>query len=179
MREYMTSKDAYLKEIPELREYLDGADVNDTKTIETDLTLREFLAGCFSYMPRWLVALFWVRGIVAKMLRLSHDGNLETPQLRPEDVPMTPGESAYIFTTHIAKEEQYWVAHDTDSHLDFNLIIAKESIENSSCFYVSTLVFYNNRVGRFYYALITPFHHLIVRQMMKSAVKKGKAWKEQ
>jgi hypothetical protein len=42
---------------------------------------------------------------------------------------------------------------------------------------VSTLVFYNRRVGRFYFALIAPFHHFIVRQMMKSAVKKGLARK--
>lgn len=173
----MTEKDAYLRSIPELREYLEGADVNDTKTIEADLTLREFLAGAFSYMPRWLVGLFWIRGIVAKILRLSHDGSLAIPEMCPEDVPMTPGESAYIFTTHAAKEDLYWVAHEADSHLDFNLVIAREPLDATSRFYVSTLVFYNRRVGRLYFAMIAPFHHFIVRQMMKSAVKKGLARK--
>ena len=56
----MSTKDAYLRSIPELQHYLEGADVNDTKTIDAPLTLREFLAGAFSYMPRWLVALFWL-----------------------------------------------------------------------------------------------------------------------
>jgi hypothetical protein len=175
----MNSKDAYLKNIPELQQYLKDVDVNDTKTIEADLSLREFLAGFFSYMPRWLMALFWVRGVVAKVLRLRHEGSLGNPQMRPEDVPMTPGESATIFTTHAAKEEQYWVAHDSDSHLDFSLIVAKEPLDNTSRFYVATLVSYNNWKGRFYFAMITPFHHLIVRQMMKSAVKKERALRGQ
>ena len=175
----MNTKDAFLQSIPELQHYLEGADVNDTKIIDADLTLREFLAGAFSYMPRWLVGLFWVRGFLARLLRISHEGSLEVPQMRPEDVPMTPGESAYIFTTHAAKEDLYWVAREEESHLDFNLIIAREPLENSSRFYVSTLVFYNKRVGRFYFALIAPFHHFIVRGMMNSAVNKGLARKAQ
>lgn len=171
----MTMKDRYLHSFPELRYYLEGADTHDTKTIEADLTLREFLAGAFSYMPRWLVGLFWLRGILAKILRLSHEGSLEIPEMRPEDVPMTPGESAYIFTTHAAKEDLYWVAHENASHLKFSLIVAREPLEGTSRFYMSTHVHYNNRVGRLYFTLIAPFHHFIVRQMMKSAVKKGLA----
>jgi hypothetical protein len=52
-----------------------------------------------------------------------------------------------------------------DRHLDFRVSILKEPCEGIVSF--TTIVRFNNRWGRIYFAVIRPFHKLIVKTLMR------------
>ena len=84
---------------------------------------------------------------------------------------MTPGEQM-LFTVKGAEEDRYWIAGETASHLDFVVAIVVEPLaESINRYYVVTFVYYNQAVGRFYFMVIAPFHHLLVNLYMRAAVK--------
>ena len=55
-----------------------------------------------------------------------------------------------------------------DKHLKFRVSIFKASKQQYNI-NVTTLVEYNNRMGQVYMTLIRPFHHIVVKSMVKQA----------
>ena len=57
-----------------------------------------------------------------------------------------------------------------DKHLNFRVSVynSNETLFNIK---VTTLVEYNNRFGKIYMTIIKPFHHIIVKAMVKQAYK--------
>ncbi|MBN2472199.1 MAG: DUF2867 domain-containing protein [Anaerolineae bacterium] len=157
----------YLQQNPEVAALLDGADVIDAKYVDAPLTLREFIAAASSYQPAWVSALFRLRSLFAKALRLQNAGAITGQTLRPEDVSFEPGGKA-LFTCRQAAEDRYWIGGENDSHLNFHVafVVEPRGGPSSRC-HLLTTVCYNNGLGRAYFAVIGPFHHLIVRGMLK------------
>ena len=73
-------------DLPELADLLPTADVVDVKTATGTVTLREFVAGTLGSSPLWIKALFAVRIVVAKALRLDTAWMPPQPRLRPVTV---------------------------------------------------------------------------------------------
>ena len=170
----MTKFDSILQSAPKLQPYLIDANHIDIKIVEGDVTMREFLAGMFSYNPGWLQFLYRVRGAFVRLLGMKQDGIPEFPELRPEDVCMIPGENMVFFTVDTASEE-FWLASIVDTHLTANLGVVREAGENGrSRFHVITIVHYRKWTGVVYFNVIRPFHHLVVAQMAKTAVNNAK-----
>jgi hypothetical protein len=166
----MTKLDTLLKSVPELQPYLPNADHIDIKTVEGNVTMREFLAGMFSYYPGWLKFLYGVRGGFVRLLGMKQEGIPEFHELRPEEVCMTPGKDMAFFTVKMASE-RVWVAGIVDTHLNADLGIVREAGENGRFrFHIITIVHYNKWTGVVYFNVIRPFHHLVVAQMAKSGV---------
>lgn len=166
---------AYLRQIPEVARLLDTADVIDIKSVEVAMTLREFIAAFISYQPNWMRFLFRVRGSFAHLFGMRHVEIPSSPRVRPEDVAMQPGEKT-MFTVRQAEEDRYWIAGEDDSHLNFDVIIVPEPLDGPlTRYYVTTLVRYNNWTGRLYFAVIAPFHHLIVHWYLGQVAKQATA----
>ncbi|MCP3162820.1 DUF2867 domain-containing protein [Myxococcus qinghaiensis] len=150
--------------------FLEGAHHVDVKTVESEASLREFVARLMSYQPAWVTALFRVRGVFVRLLGLRQVGVPRARRLRAEEVPMSPGETAAFFTVRHAEEERAWVVGAEDSHLDAVLAVTVEpGPALPRRFHVVTVVRYRNWAGPVYFNVIRPFHHLVVGAMARAA----------
>jgi len=152
-------------EIPELADLLPIADEIDVKTARGPVTLREFTAGALGYNPWWMKGMFAVRMLLAKVLRLGMNGIPDPGRLRPETLSFALGAPVLFFTVDRAEEDHYLLLKIRDNHLIAYLAVITDNAHPESTFTVVTLVQYLRPAGRFYYRLIRPFHHLIIRSM--------------
>ncbi len=163
----------FINNIQEMKLLLADSDHSDVKTIEGQVSLREFIACMLSYEPWWLRLLYQVRGVLVRMLGLEKQpGHEEFSRLRPEDVSLTPGENASFFTVRFAKDEEYWIGETPeDKHLRAYVGIAVEPLKSDiKRFHVITIVKYKHWTGPVYFNLIRPFHHLVVNRMIHAGV---------
>ncbi|WP_164007851.1 DUF6463 family protein [Pyxidicoccus trucidator] len=157
--------------LPEvLRPFAEGADHVDVKTVESEASLRAFLAGLLSYQPAWVTALYGVRAVFVRLLGMRQHGMPRPQRARPEDIPMVPGSAASFFTVRHAEEEHVWVVSAADTHLDATLAVVMEPTGGPRRrFHVVTLVHYRKWTGPVYFNVIRPFHHLVVGGMARNA----------
>jgi len=166
-----------VKAIPKYKEldiYFKDADHIDIKTIEGDTDLRSFISGMLSYYPLWLVSLYRIREIIVGILGLVRHEMPETlPSIKPEDLSFEPGGNASFFIVRDAKENVYWVAETPeDNHLTaFFGVVAERLNQNYTKYQVFTCVTYLHWIGPVYFNLIRPFHHIVVKSMMKAGIK--------
>jgi hypothetical protein len=166
---------AYIQQTLEVAALLENANVIDIKVTESDVTLREFVAGMLSYQPSWVTFMYRIRAGFVRLLGMKQGGIPRPKMMSPEKVPMEQGKRAYIFTVHSSQEDRFWMSEIKDSHLDAMLGVVVEPLsENQRRFYVLTLVYYNQWVGRLYFNVIRPFHHLVIRVMIKAATRHSK-----
>ena len=157
----------YLESIPEVAALLEGADVVDIKTASGDVPMREFIAGMLNYQPGWVTFLYAVRWVFVRLLGMKQTGIPKSRHIKPEALPMNPGERAYIFRVEAAQENHYWIAGISESHLTARLGVVADSTEKSR-YYVVTIVHYHRWTGWFYFNVIRPFHHVVVGRMLKA-----------
>jgi hypothetical protein len=150
----------------ELAPFLDGADYVEFKEIESENSLREFVAGVFGWSPGWVKVLFGVRYLLARALRLE---TARVPRRRSADIGFEAGDAAGTFTVRAGDPERYLVVGADDSHLSGYLTVVASPVAGArKRFQVGTIVHFHNRVGPAYFALIRPFHHLVIRGMLKA-----------
>ncbi len=153
-------------DLPELDDLVPIVDVIDVKTARGAVSLREFTAGALGHGPLWIKALFGVRILLAWALRLE-TAVPDSFRLRPETVSFTPGDPASFFTVVRGEEDHYLLLKVSDNHLVAWLAIITDNGQPAE-FKVVTLVKYLRPVGRFYYNLIRPFHHLVLLGMCRA-----------
>ena len=160
------------EQFPMLAEYLQDADVVDIKAIDASVTLREYLAGMFSYMPKWVRALYAIRWGFVRLLGMKQEGVPQSGHvLQPTDIQMIPGKNLTFFYIEEAVEDEYWVGSAKESHLNAYLAVIREETATGNRFHTITLVKYNAWSGPVYFNVIRPFHHIVVRQMMNAGAK--------
>ncbi len=163
-----------IEKYKEFEVYFQNADYIDLKTIEGDVALRNFISGMLSYYPWWIVSLYRIRAILVGILGLVRHEKPETlPSITPEDLSFTPGENASFFIVRDAKEDRYWVSETPeDKHLTAFLgVIAEKLHPPRTRYHVFTSIKYLHWTGPVYFNLIRPFHHMVVRSMMKAGIK--------
>ena len=105
----------------------------------------------FTSFPWWISWLLKLRDIIVKPFRLregSFDGHIQKAIRLQND-----------------NEAIYEMA---DSHLNFSVSVRCHKIDTSTqevC--VTTIVKFNNRVGKVYFTIIKPFHKVIVKYQLK------------
>ncbi len=163
----------FIEQFPQIASVLEGADHIDVKTVQGQVTLREFLAAMFNYQPGWVTILYGVRAVFVRFLGMKQKGIPRPPKLKSEDVGMIPGTKAAFFTVKMAQEDSYYVAEISESHLKAALGVVMEPLPNNlNRFHVITIVHYNRWTGPVYFNVIRPFHHLVVGGMARAGVKK-------
>ena len=157
----------------ELNAFFENVDHADVKTIEGEVSLRQFIAGLLSYHPRWLVFLYYVRELLVKALGLVRHAKPEL-HIKPEELAFEPGRKALFFIVRAARENTYWVSESpADKHLSAYFgVVAEACGTQSNRFHVFTTVKYLHWSGPVYFNLIRPFHHLVVARMMRAGVSK-------
>jgi hypothetical protein len=160
----------YVETIPEVASLFKDADHIDVKAIESSVSLRQFIAGFFSYYPGWIEALYRVRSGLVRMLGMRRTTGVPKRHVfLPEDVPMTAGARFSFFTVQAAAEDRHWVAGASEAHLTAHLAIVAEPLDvQRTRFHAVTIVHYHNRIGPLYFNVIRPFHHLVVAAMIRA-----------
>jgi hypothetical protein len=161
-------------DLPELDDLLPASDVIDVKTASGPVTLREFIAGTLGHQPAWMRSLYAVRVVLARLLRLRMAGMPPADRIQPEDVSFTPGDPMAFFTVIRGEEHHYLLLGIKDNHLTAQLafIVTDDSAPERE-FKVVTLVQFRRKAGRFYFAPIRPFHHLVLRTMIRAGLTPG------
>jgi hypothetical protein len=163
---------AIIQQTPAILHYAQNAHHIDVKQFEATITLREFLAGMFSYYPAWIKFLYRIRWGFVRVLGMKQEGIPQPVAMRPEDVSFTAGENVTFFKVYDAQEDAYWLAGASESHLTAYLgVIAEPMGADMTRFHVVTIVHHNRWTGRVYFNVIRPFHHVVVHQMGQAGVK--------
>lgn len=158
----------YLTHLPTIQRLLDGADHFDEKVIESDVNLREFIAGSLSYYPFWIKALYGIRAVFVRFLGMKQP-HMKLSLPTPETVSFTEGEMVTFFKVAEGTSETVWIIEAVDKHLTAYLVIAIEPLSNGlNRFYVGTIVHYHKWSGPVYFNVIRPFHHIVVKSMMQA-----------
>ena len=134
--------------IMERNEYFDYTD-NYSEVVHTTRSISaEELTDRFFCVPQWIVALMKVRDAIVKPFGLK-------------------GEKTLSDLVKIESENRATLSK-TDKHLDFNVILIAETIESGNqLISVSTKVRLHNGMGKFYFAIIKPFHRIICKMLLK------------
>jgi hypothetical protein len=161
-----------LTDAPELESLLAGADHVDVKTVESDLSLREFIAVAIGYRPAWLRGLFAARAVFARLLRLDKPSATFGPPLRPQDISFVPGDEISFFTVRDGAEDRFIIFEAVDTHLVAYLaFLVSPGDHAANRFQAVTVVKYLRWTGPVYFNVVRPFHHLVVHRIIDAAAR--------
>lgn len=124
-------------------------------------SLEEIGNAIFNRSPKWVNGLFKLRNRIVRYFGLKTS--------IPADYHNAFEEGGYIRffkILHILENEIVLGANDT--HLDFRAVINRTDDPEFNI-KVTTLVRFNNKMGRIYMSLVGPFHRLVVRRMLSQA----------
>ena len=108
-------------------------------------------------MPEWSRKLLALRNGIVRPLGLKPDGLTDAG---------CSDDLIDIFPIHSETENRI-VLGLNDRHLDFRIVIERDSKEAGEKIRLTTLVRHHNLLGHLYITVITPFHKAIVRSVLK------------
>jgi Protein of unknown function (DUF2867) len=136
-----------------------GAQFADAYRVAIDgtaLDARRAAERMFGRGPRWIDALLRLRNAIVAPFGLKKSG-LGEP---------APGGMIGIFPV-LSETPQRLVAGFNDHHLDFRVVVDVASSGRGQDVTATTVVLTHNLLGRTYLAIITPFHRLIARTLLR------------
>lgn len=158
-------------DLPELADLLPSSDVIDIKTATGAPPLREFIAGALDHQPLWMKAMYAVRMLFAKALRLRMAGMPPTGAIHPEDVSFTHG-SLSFFKVIRGEEHHYLLLGIKDNHLTaYVAFIVADDAAPIRDYKVVTLVTFHRKAGTLYWRVISIFHHLVIKSMIRAGLR--------
>lgn len=137
--------------------WADAFEIETHREFEDMKSLAEQTIGS---MPDWARRLLRVRNALLAPFSIKSDG-LNDAQSAAGCVDIFPVLEEF--------EDQIVLGLD-DRHLDFRIVVDRSNSKQGYRLRVTTLVKRHNVFGRIYIAIITPFHRLIVRSVLKNAL---------
>jgi hypothetical protein len=115
--------------------------------------------------PRWAEQLMWLRDRIVSPLGLRTARTRATPS---DSAPcLEPGDMAGMFKVFERSDDEILLGGD-DSHLDFRVSVLVQRGAMRSSAVLTTVVRFNNGLGRAYFFVVRPFHRLIVTSMLRN-----------
>jgi hypothetical protein len=111
---------------------------------QTDENVAQITARLFT-LPKWVQVLMKLRNWMVKPFGLKAGAIARFPV--------------------IGQSENETLMEGLDRHLNFRISVLIDREKSHIC--TTTLVHYNNRLGKVYFLFVKPFHSIIVRAMMK------------
>lgn len=117
---------------------------------DTSVAMDEFLRLMFTNLPWWIESLMWIRNGVVRLVGL-RSGRFED----------------YIDQMTQCRCDNEIVIGLNDKHLVFYVSLLCGECENSvQKLTITTVVKYNNRLGRLYFFFVRPFHRVMVKSLL-------------
>jgi len=133
-----------------------------------EITPDDLMVAFWTKSPDWVENLFKIRNNMVRIFGLKGD-RLDREILEKN---LRSGTS-YEFFSVLEKSDQETVLKLIDSHLDaiMSVYIEEDSERETKKVYLITLVKMHNLLGRVYFYTICPFHHMVVKSMLKHTLK--------
>lgn len=112
--------------------------------------------------PSWVRKLMLIRDSIVKFLGLK-----TSPKLQHLNTKIEVGKQIGIFKVYSTSTNEILLGED-DKHLNFRVSIYKEP--SNQFVNVSTVVHFNNLLGRIYFFPVKPIHRLIVTAALRETV---------
>ena len=141
---------------------LAGAQFIDAFSItvaEDPLDARRAAERVFGRSPRWVRMLLALRDTIVAPFGLTTSKSARHAEV--DKVGMFPV---------VSETPERIVSGFDDRHLDFRALVDVAAVPGGTRITATTVVLTHNRLGRIYLAVITPFHRIIVRSMLRQAV---------
>jgi hypothetical protein len=138
---------------------------------KNEITLNTVTAAFMTSAPVWIKFLMHVRDAVVTPLGLKTGKALEKDSSKI--LELKPGSRAGIFKILDLTENEI-IAGENDRHLNFKVSLWLNpiaSVKNEKEIVISTVVHFNNWLGRLYFLPVKPIHRIIVPTMMKQMAK--------
>ena len=113
--------------------------------------------------PKWADALMGIRNTVARLVGLKAGGYKRDNYISD----YYPVGSRAVYFTVIDRNDDEIVMAEKDKHLDFRVSVLVNREVDKATISLTTLVKYNNGLGRLYFFPVKPFHRIIVVSLLK------------
>lgn len=144
-------------------EHMDYADAYTIKlTASAPQSVDMLTQAIFSQMPNWIWMLLRLRDYLVRPL------GLKTSQAAKPDItpaPLQPGMKVGIFEVWDRTSNEILMGED-DNHLDYRVSVYLKHDAGSAWVVVSTVVRFNNWLGKIYFLPVQPIHRRIVPALM-------------
>jgi hypothetical protein len=118
----------------------------------------------FSTMPGWISELLEFRNTIVRPLGIKT--SVDSVSIDNNQGELKPGVTVGIFKVIERKEDEILLGED-DKHLNYRISVQLEHEEEKCWIIVSTVVQFNNWLGRAYFVPVKPVHKIIVPAMMR------------
>jgi len=162
---------AHITQLPKnsvCREYIETIDFSDTYKIglsNKNISIENSYISVFAHSPKWINSLLFIRNKIVGVFGL--DTGKKDTEIDKDTLKV--GSKTGIFKIY-AIEENEIIAGEDDKHLNFRVSVLKQNDE----LFISTLVHYNNWFGKAYFFIVKPFHKVVAKAMLNSAVKNNR-----
>jgi len=141
-----------------------ACEVNFEKEIIPD----DIMVNFWTDFPSWVNGLFKLRNFLVKFVGLK---GTEKGNIKEFEKSIRTGET-YNFVSIPAKSNNETILLLSDKHLNAYISVHIKSEGEYKTISAVTLVNFNNKLGRFYFFVIRPFHGLVVKSLLKRSVKR-------
>ncbi|MCF6269197.1 MAG: DUF2867 domain-containing protein [Melioribacteraceae bacterium] len=141
---------------------IDYKDAYKAVLSDTNSSIEDIYIGIFAHSPKWINSLLALRNKIVGVFGL--DNNKGATKITKENVRV--GSKVGLFKIYEITENEI-IAGEDDDHLNFRVSVLKQNNEVT----VTTVVQYNNIFGKIYMIAVLPFHKIIVKSILKNAVK--------
>lgn len=113
--------------------------------------------------PRWADMLMRIRNAFARLIGLDTGGYKRDTYVSD----YYPIGSRAVYFTVIDRNDNEILMAENDKHLNFRVSVLKIQEEAITYIYLSTVVKFNNSLGRLYFFFVKPFHRIIIISLLK------------
>lgn len=144
----------------------DHSDIHTYMVEAKHLSADDIQVAFWTNSPKWVQRLMDLRNSLVKLVGLK--GGKENKEAYEECIRSG---NTYGMVSIPAKSENETVLRLDDAHLSALISVHIQHLEgHKKLVSATTLVHFRNRLGRIYFFLIKPFHHLVVKGMLKRSV---------
>ena len=144
---------------------IDFQDAYSVALSNSNISIENIYLNIFAHSPKWVDGLLQLRNNIVGLFGL--DTYKNSPEISTNNLKI--GSKTGIFRIYAISDNEI-IAGEDDKHLDFRVSILKQNEK----VIISTLVHYNNNFGKAYMSLIMPFHKIVVKAMLKNAMKNNR-----
>ncbi len=138
-----------------------------TFTTLKEISPDEVQIAFWTTMPPVVKWLFKLRNILVKPFKLESGTKIEELKECIQNGKSTP------FVSIVEKTKDETILQMRDKHLNFYLSVKISNKENNNkSIIATTVVNFNNKLGKCYFFIISPFHDILVRMTLKYIVRK-------